>query len=205
MTDQSVNVNITATDNASSVVAKAGANIKQSIDVASDSAKRFADVVTIAAGVLLRDFVQAAFTASIRGAEAASKAFQNYELTLTKIVSATDAVGSEARQLSAELDGVNRAQTDLGYSGREAASALESLVKAGMDGSVAGFSRFPHHWLCHAGICPEGNKPHLRLYAAAASKSIGTGLDKLASEDREGEQRAGQDNHVPLGDAVGPK
>ncbi|MGD6850739.1 MAG: phage tail tape measure protein [Candidatus Bathyarchaeia archaeon] len=92
---------------------------------------------TVAAGVMVRDFANSAMNATIGVAGESSKAFQDYELTLTKIVSATSAVGDEAVQMTADLKAAAEAQTKLGFTGAEAAAGLEALVKAGMTGADA--------------------------------------------------------------------
>lgn len=96
-----------------------------------------AHAFSVAAGVMIRDFVQGSMRAVINSLGTASDEFQEYELTLTRIVGATSATGDEAAKLSADLHKVTLEQAELGYSGREAAKALESLVKAGMDSAEA--------------------------------------------------------------------
>jgi TP901 family phage tail tape measure protein len=91
----------------------------------------------VAAGVMIRDFVNTAMRSTISSVGRAADAFTEYELTLTRIIGATSATGDEAVQLSKDLADVSEAQTDLGYSAREASAALESLVKAGLDGEDA--------------------------------------------------------------------
>ncbi len=105
-------------------------NIKSSIN-------GLAEAFSTAAGVMIRDFVNSAMTSVISSLGEAGREFRDYELTLAKILSATNAVGEEAEKLGAELKKASEAQTALGYSGREASSALESLVKAGMQGEQA--------------------------------------------------------------------
>lgn len=90
------------------------------------------DVAKTAAGMLLGQLAHDALGAVTGAASEASKSFMEYEQTLTKIISATNAVGAEAEELRNVLMEVSGAQTDLGFSASESAAALEALVKAGM-------------------------------------------------------------------------
>jgi TP901 family phage tail tape measure protein len=132
-----INIILKASDQATTVLKTAGENITSSMDGAADSISKMSNAFSTAAGVMIRDFAQSAISATTSAADEASSSFMDYEQTLTKILSATDAIGEEADALTESLASTSEAQTNLGYSGREAAEALEALVKAGMDGEDA--------------------------------------------------------------------
>lgn len=123
------------------------ANVRNAVDALDVMAGRISLTETktkslgaafkIAAGIMLRDFVRGAMTAVIDVLGDASDSFQAYESTLTRIIAATTVSGKEADELRATFEDLVMAQTDIGYSGREAASGLESLIKAGMSAKDA--------------------------------------------------------------------
>ena len=67
----------------------------------------------------------------------ASASFIDLESTLVRITAAMGVTGDEAARLREEFLEVAKRQTDLGYTAGEAAQALESLVKAGLEGEQA--------------------------------------------------------------------
>lgn len=112
-------------------------SINKGVKDTASNTSALQQAISTAAGVMMRDLVQGSFSAVTKASGAASEAFQDYELTLTKTASASGVVGAEAKQLQSELAKLAESQTKLGYSGREASEALEALVKAGMSSSEA--------------------------------------------------------------------
>jgi len=109
--------------------------VKNSVKNLGDGLKSLTGTSKIAAGVFLGQLARDAMGALTRATGEASRNFMDYEETITKIVSATSVMGEEAERLAAELGSVSEAQTDLGFTAGDAASALEALVKAGMSSS----------------------------------------------------------------------
>jgi len=128
-----VEVLIKAVDEASREFRKIG-------DAVEETSSRFStlkDIAKTAAGVLLGEVAHDALGALTKSLDQASKNFVDLELTLTRITASMGKTGAEAKALRDEFQKVVSAQTDLGYSAVEAAEALESLVKAGLEGNEA--------------------------------------------------------------------
>ncbi len=122
---------------AASSIKSALSDINAGVSETANNTSMLQNALSTAAGVMIRDLAQDSLSAVTSSASDASDSFMEYEQTLTKIISASGATGDETRVLRDALAATSEAQTDLGFSGREAASGLEALVKAGMDGDSA--------------------------------------------------------------------
>jgi len=96
------------------------------------------DVMKTAAGVMIAEVAHDAMGAVMSSTREAQQGFMDYEETIAKILSATNAQGEELERLRRNLEEVSKNQADLGFTAAEAAKALEALVKAGMDVNEAG-------------------------------------------------------------------
>lgn len=91
-----------------------------------------------AGGVLIARGIEAVAGAVQNFVSDSIDAFGDFESAVAKIVAATGAVGDSAAQLRNRFSEVARAASvEMGVGAAEAASALESLVKAGLDGASA--------------------------------------------------------------------
>jgi TP901 family phage tail tape measure protein len=104
---------------------------------ASQKASVLGDIAKNALGYMLGIIGTQAIRATMAAASEASQAFIQYEAAIIRVVSATNVYGEEASKLQSRLTQTAEAQTDLGYSAREATAGLEALVKAGMSGEQA--------------------------------------------------------------------
>ena len=133
MSEHNIRIIVQTVDEASKKLKKVASGIEN----LSDKLGGLKDVAKIAAGVMIGEVAHDALGALTKAGGEASKGFMEYEQTLTKIVSATSAVGEEALKLKEKLAAVSEAQTDLGFTAADSAKALEALVKAGLSGSEA--------------------------------------------------------------------
>lgn len=135
-----IDIVLNAVDQFSSVLRNAKSSIGGLESVVKETEGRFSgfgEVAKTALGVSLRDIARDTSRALTDMAGESGEAFMDFESTLTKIVAATGLTGEEAYKLSATLGELAKQQSDLGFTGAEAAQALEALVKAGMSGSEA--------------------------------------------------------------------
>lgn len=123
-----------------SAVDRASGALREVADATDSLADRFSslkDIAKVAAGVVLGELAHDALGALTSSLSDASGAFIDYESTLVRITAAMGLTGEEAAKMREELAKVAESQTDLGFTAVEAAEALESLVKAGLEGEDA--------------------------------------------------------------------
>jgi len=111
--------------------------IGEAVEETSSKFSTLKDIAKTAAGVLIGEVAHDALGALTRSLNQASENFTDLELTLTRITASMGKTGAEAKALRDEFQKIVSQQTDLGYSAVEAAQALESLVKAGLEGEEA--------------------------------------------------------------------
>ena len=128
-----INIILRATDQASAALRE----ISDATDRLTDRFSSLKDIAKTAAGVLIGELAHDALGALTSSLSDASGAFIDYEATLVRITAAMGLTGEEAAKMREELRRVAESQTDLGFSAGEAAAALESLVKAGLEGEDA--------------------------------------------------------------------
>ena len=101
-------------------------NVGKAVGGLSDKIGSLGSTAKIAAGFLLGQLAHEALGALTKAAGIASSGFMDYERTLIKIVSATNATGREAEELTRALAQVSEAQTDLGFTAADSARGLFS-------------------------------------------------------------------------------
>jgi len=119
---------------------EASGQFKKIADTVEETSSKFStlkDIAKTAAGVLIGEVAHDALGALTRSLNQASENFTDLELTLTRITASMGKTGAEAKALRDEFQKIVSQQTDLGYSAVGAAQALESLVKAGLEGEEA--------------------------------------------------------------------
>jgi TP901 family phage tail tape measure protein len=104
---------------------------------ASKKTQTLGDIAKTAIGYSLGKIAVDAMRSVIAVGDEAAQSFMEYESTMARIISASNTFGEESKALASQLSKVAESQTDLGFSAREAALGLESLVKAGMAGEDA--------------------------------------------------------------------
>ncbi|MEM1558187.1 MAG: phage tail tape measure protein [Thermoproteota archaeon] len=128
-----VEIVLNAIDNASREISR----LSDAIEESTGKLSTLKDIAKTAAGVLLGELAHDALGAVTNALGNASKNFTSLEDTLVRITASMGKTGKEAEALRAEFQKVAEQQADLGFSAVEAAQALESLVKAGLEGEDA--------------------------------------------------------------------
>jgi len=128
-----INIILSAVDRASGALRE----VADATDSLADKFSSLKDIARVAGAVLLGEVAHDALGALTSSLLDASNAFIDYESPLVRITAAMGLTGEEAAKMREELRRVAENQADLGFSAVEAAEALESLVKAGLEGDDA--------------------------------------------------------------------
>jgi len=128
-----VEIVLNAIDNASREISR----LSDAIEESTGKLSTLKDIAKTAAGVLLGELAHDALGAVTNALGNASRNFTDLESTLVRITASMGKTGKEAEALRAEFQKIAEQQVDLGFSAVEAAQALESLVKAGLEGEDA--------------------------------------------------------------------
>jgi len=134
MATSEIKILIQAVDKATSIFGKIG----QKLEGLGQRFGKLGSIASVAGGFIVSQFAMRAYDAVQDFVKGSIEAFANFENTLTTITAISGKTGAEAERLYEQLEqAAHTAGLQFAVGANKAAQALESLVKAGLEGEEA--------------------------------------------------------------------